>query len=380
MFHGSAINSSIMFDSRFSFFRDLHRDLFYKHLDEYDLFVYTEDDMRVTASTLASYLNHTHKVISLIGKKSSASNNIGIVRYEYNYPSNVIIDDKTRHATANVTRVYWEHFKRPIFPQAAFPSRRKILKDKYITMKNHHQGMFIATRYLLEQWKNAPNCKFNVIRDRPSLALSPKIPTEGTQRVWMSSQMLYGTSHCGVRQLLPVEGFESLTVLHLPNKNYRRFGTQNRIGGRDKDFSFVKDKDGNYFVKVKNQTKNSSNGTDNESENQRYLELASQRFGKINKTKQHVDGASPLLITEIEFHIALRKKFAHILSSKTKGNYDGVITMVDEVDYSKTSEKKISFLKKFKNRMKLYHDYVSRGGVLSAKDMISDSLLDYIDF
>ena len=94
---------------------------------------------------------------------------------QINYPSNVIIDDKTRHATANVTRVYWEHFKKPVFRGAFFAARDKKLKKRFITMSNHHQGMFIATRYLLKQWKKRPNCKFDVVRDRPSLKLSPKV-------------------------------------------------------------------------------------------------------------------------------------------------------------------------------------------------------------
>ena len=38
---------------------DLHRELFYDQLDKYDLFIYTEDDMRVTPTTVATYWQTT---------------------------------------------------------------------------------------------------------------------------------------------------------------------------------------------------------------------------------------------------------------------------------------------------------------------------------
>jgi hypothetical protein len=90
---------------------DVHRELFYEKIDEYDLFIYTEDDIRVPPRTVGAYMEETNRVRKLVGGNPSRSSdfNVGIVRYEYNYPNNVIIDDKTRHATQNVTRVYWEH-------------------------------------------------------------------------------------------------------------------------------------------------------------------------------------------------------------------------------------------------------------------------------
>lgn len=59
--------------------------------------------------TVATYLSETQKVTDKLGPEKASDFNVGIVRYEYNYPSNIIIDDGTRHATQNVTRVYWEH-------------------------------------------------------------------------------------------------------------------------------------------------------------------------------------------------------------------------------------------------------------------------------
>ena len=88
---------------------DCHRPMFYEKINDYDLFIYTEDDIRVSPRTVAAYLYETAQVQKVVGRTRASDFNVGIVRYEYNYPSNVIIDDKTRHATQNVTRVYWEH-------------------------------------------------------------------------------------------------------------------------------------------------------------------------------------------------------------------------------------------------------------------------------
>jgi hypothetical protein len=56
--------------------------------------------------------------------------------------------------------------------------------------------MYLATRELLLAWKDrGPSCDFANARLRPG---SKGQPSEGTQRVWMSSQMLYGNRHCGM--------------------------------------------------------------------------------------------------------------------------------------------------------------------------------------
>jgi len=208
---------------------DCHRELFYQKIDDYDLFIYTEDDIRVTPKIVGAYLTETKYVQAMVGTERSSDFNVGIVRYEYNYPNNVLMDDKTRHATQNVTRVYWEHSSYPIFPKAMEQIPILELSESYVQMNNHHQGMFLATRFLLKAWKERPKCNFNVASNRPGAKNKPSQPLMGTQRVWMSSQMLYHKKYCNVQQVLPVRSFGSLTVLHLPNKNYRRVGHyQNR--------------------------------------------------------------------------------------------------------------------------------------------------------
>ncbi|KAL7451309.1 hypothetical protein ACHAWC_003140 [Mediolabrus comicus] len=309
---------------------DFHRELFYDRIDQYDVFIYTEDDIRVSPTTVASYLHETERVERIVGSTHATDYNVGIVRYEYDFPENVIITDKTRHATENVTRVYWEHLGKPVMEKAVKKVDDEALSPYYISMTLHHQGMYLATPRLLKAWTTRKNCHFDQIRDRPARKDKPGQPTEGTQRVWMSSQMLYGGKHCAVTQLLPVDNFGQLTVLHLPNKNYRRVGKQGRIGGNDKA--------------PKNEF---SDGT------------------------EVFERSHPLLLKALELHIEMKKEFPNLktLNVGKHGEYTGV-RVVD------TDVKKNHFHKDhkaaFEERLNAYREYVSRGGYLTKADMDLD--------
>ena len=65
---------------------DHHRTLFYDNLDNFDLFIYSEDDMKANVQAVATYLEETERVRSLIGAEKASNYNVGIIRYEYNYP------------------------------------------------------------------------------------------------------------------------------------------------------------------------------------------------------------------------------------------------------------------------------------------------------
>jgi len=296
---------------------DCHRTLFYENINQYDLFIYTEDDIRVAPTTVATYVSETQRIKHILqgNKEFKPSDfNVGIVRYEYNYPANVIIDDKTRHATQNVTRVYWEHsgFERPVVPNAVDSAPQTPLADRYLTMKNHHQGMYLATRELLLAWKERPKCEFDKVRDRPGKGSQP---TEGTQRVWMSSQMLYGGRHCHVQQVIPKDKFGTLTVLHLPNKNYRRVGKY-----RNRQFS---------------------DGT----------EVFEQPHAS--------------LLTAMELHLGVRQAWP----AAPQKPYQG-IRMIDQVDNPPDRTDLLG------RRMKEYEEYVERGGVLSEDDMTRTQVVE----
>eukprot|EP00591_Stephanopyxis_turris_P002338 CAMPEP_0195510948 /NCGR_PEP_ID=MMETSP0794_2-20130614/3442_1 /TAXON_ID=515487 /ORGANISM="Stephanopyxis turris, Strain CCMP 815" /LENGTH=479 /DNA_ID=CAMNT_0040638471 /DNA_START=245 /DNA_END=1684 /DNA_ORIENTATION=+ len=307
---------------------DVHRTLFYDKINEYDLFIYTEDDILVSPRTVGGYLIETKKIRKLT--ESSNSNlsfsdfNIGIVRYEYNFPPDVVINDKTRHATQDVKRVYWEHPWKPPIPKIMVAADEEPLPEgQYATMTNPHQGLFFATKELLLAWKDRPGCNFDQIRNRPGMRNKPSQPSEGTQRVWMSSNMLYGKSHCNVRQLLPVDNFGQFTVFHLPNKNYRRVGKKGRLGGHVNEDA-VKDEE--------------------------RIEV--------------IDMPSDQLLTAVELHVAMRKEWP----AKPRFPYQGV-TMVDETQGQRKSHLT-------QERIEEYKEYVKRGGVMTDEDMTKTDLVE----
>jgi hypothetical protein len=302
---------------------DFHRPLFYEHIDEYDLFVYTEDDIRVSPRTVAAYMAETERVRATVGPDEASDYNVGVTRYEYSFPTNLVIDDKTRHATQNVTRVYWEHSWHPPIPKSMDAVSQEPFKRTHVHMKNHHQGMFLATRDLLKAWKDRPGCEFDKVKNRPGLKKQPSQPAEGTQRVWMSSQQLYGEKHCRVQQLLPMDQFGALTVLHLPNKNYRRVGKKGRIGGHDS--------------KVEN---------------------------KFRDGTESFEVVSPLLLTAMQLHIDMRRTWP----ATPQDPYIG-IRMVDQVQQQSRSPL-------LERRMAEYTAYVARGGVMSTEDMNKTSLIE----
>eukprot|EP00536_Pseudo-nitzschia_multiseries_P010431 jgi/Psemu1/258987/estExt_Genewise1Plus.C_3180058 len=295
---------------------DLHRNLFYNKIDDYDLFIYTEDDIRVPPRVVGAYLEETKKVQDLVGKDRSSDFNVGIVRYEYNFPSNQAMDDNTRHATQNVTRTYWEHCQYPIFKESLFVTEDPELNGSYVTMTNSHQGMFLATPFLLRAWKQRKNCNFHIASNRPSAKNRPAQPLMGTQRVWMSSKHLYSARYgCGVKQLLPTNRFGTLTVLHLPNKNYRRVG---------------------HYT-----NRTFSDGT------------------------EVFDFGSSLLLTEMALHIALRKATKQVPTFPYAG-----IRVVDEVINRRERTPLME------RRLAEYQAYVDRGGILSEEDMEKTNLVE----
>ena len=126
--------------------------------------------------------------------------------------------------------------------------------------------------------------------------------------------MLYGGRHCNVQQVLPKDSFSTLTVLHLPNKNYRRVG------------------------KYRNRT--FANG--------------SEVFERPHSS----------LLSAMEVHLALRSA----LPNTPQHPYRGV-QMVDEVVREHDRYPLLN------QRMDEYNEYVKRGGVLSQGDMSKTELV-----
>jgi len=128
-----------------------------------------------------------------------------------------------------------------------------------------------------------------------------------------------------------VENFGQLTVLHLPNKNYRRVGKQGRLGGGD------------------NSPKNEfSNGT----------EVFQQ--------------SHPDLLKALALHIELKRQFPNLQTSNIGGNgnrYTGLRVVDTDIQLRQMSYDQRS---RVENQLEAYRAYVERGGYMINSDMDID--------
>ena len=120
-----------------------------------------------------------------------------------------------------------------------------------------------------------------------------------------------------------MDKFGALTVLHLPNKNYRRLGRKGRMGGH---------------------------GANHTSGDERVGSMA---------------GPSSHLLTALQLHLEIRKHWA----AQPQYPYKG-IEMENHVHGQGAGAPLLT------RRMNEYHAYVRRGGLLSEEDMVKTDLLE----
>ena len=131
-----------------------------------------------------------------------------------------------------------------------------------------------------------------------------------------------------MKQLLPVENFGQLTVLHLPNKNYRRVGKQGRLGGND-------------------------NAPKNE-------------FSDGSEVFQR---SHPDLMKALEMHIEMKRQFPNLQSSNVGGEgkrYTGIRIVDTDVDFNSMHKNHRAAAEQ---RLEAYKTYVARGGYMVDSDM-----------
>jgi hypothetical protein len=145
----------------------------------------------------------------------------------------------------------------------------------------------------------------------PLLTLSCRraVPSE------LKSLTPFSLPTAGVQQVLPKDKFGALTVLHIPNKNYRRVGKY-----RNRKFA-----DGTEVFEMPHES----------------------------------------LLTAMELHLAVRRE----LPSKPQLPYKG-IRMVDEVTVAADRTPLLE------RRMQEFVEYEKRGGILSKDDMTKVALVE----
>ena len=161
-----------------------HREIFCKYQNDYDLFIYTEDDILITEDNINTYL-------AIIGKLPS-TDITGFIRYEYKSG-----DTKTKYLI-------------DVHPN--FPTIRKnpvsIDGSEYFTLENLHQGCYVLTREQLHTAISSGN-----------YLVPPHTAFKGKQG--------YGKLECGASdvfincgfnwKVFPKDHIEDLLVHHLPD-------------------------------------------------------------------------------------------------------------------------------------------------------------------
>jgi len=177
---------------------DHHRLLFYEHIDEFDVFVHTEDDHLIRPTHVIAFMHEMEKVRKLVGDERLSDYSIGFVRYE------------NQVGRFDNRRAVWEFEWDSEVDMVNHPG----IEGRYFTTPPwHHQGMFMATKQQLIAWKTrGPDCHFHKIERR-----------SGWHRERITGALdLYNEEYCNVTQLLPLDSFEDLLIHHMPNRNYNR--------------------------------------------------------------------------------------------------------------------------------------------------------------
>lgn len=174
-----------------------HKTLFYENLDNYDLFIYTEDDHLVRLRHVTAYLEETNRLKQTLGNTRFMDYSIGFLRYER------IEEENFAHAT-------FEHkWNLKYFAEAHMVPVEGINDTSYFSPGGYcHQGMYMATNEQLRAWSERPNCRFNDTNVR-----------NGMIREYISSLWLfYHPEGCKVTQLIPVKSYRDFFIHHLADK------------------------------------------------------------------------------------------------------------------------------------------------------------------
>ena len=161
-----------------------HRIEVQKHLEDFDMFLYAEDDVHVELRHVMAYLRHSRK---LMNAPNGAKYLLGWQRFE-----------KTGIGLG-ASQIMWENG-----PDSWHPV--EIGGELYATMVNPHAGAWIATREELQQLEK--QCRILRV---------PQTANSFT-RVRAAGWNMY--LNCGRRKVLPLVDFPAFIVHHLPDKNW----------------------------------------------------------------------------------------------------------------------------------------------------------------
>lgn len=184
------------------YIKDFHRKIFTENVDNYDLFLFNEDDRLIRPANFIAFLDEMNKLRSLVGNKRIPQYTIGFVQYEQK------IDVGPPHP-----RQIFEHVWGDDLLLVDHPN----ITGRYFQTASwhHHQGMYMATPEQLRAWKKTCDFSSVPVRHRKKWEILHSEVVIGGIYLW---------KWCNVTQLLPLDSFQDFLLLHMPNKYYKQQG------------------------------------------------------------------------------------------------------------------------------------------------------------
>lgn len=190
---------------------DYHRVDFYKNIEHYDLFIYTEDDHLILPSHVIGYLFHTEKLKNIVPEKDFSQYSIGFLRYERDL--------------STATKFTFDQFRYPNAGLHTFTDDI-ILKGRYVgNRRMPYQGMYMATPHQLKLWRY--KCDFDIVKE-PRDFLEKRVNENivyQEHREYIASLQLFANEgvpidNCNVTQIFPINDFQIFLLHHIPDKYY----------------------------------------------------------------------------------------------------------------------------------------------------------------
>ncbi len=191
-----------------------HKDYFFKEKNNFDLFLYTENDILIKEINIDSFLDESR---NLIGTNFIP----GFIGYEKNNLGDIFLDNLTPNQ-GGATRHNIIYFLSHLLPKNIFKKiYSKFEKDfiikkiwkingkDYFEPQNTHQACYLVTKSQLKL-NLFPNRK----KIKRNMFCSPKVT---------AASFPYFKHVSGLIKIIPVKRFENFLIHHLPNKYIIKF-------------------------------------------------------------------------------------------------------------------------------------------------------------
>ncbi|MEI6673582.1 MAG: methyltransferase domain-containing protein [Verrucomicrobiota bacterium] len=169
-----------------------HKELFASHMDEYDLFIYTEDDTLVTETNIEAFVEETR----ILPEQFIA----GFMRYE-------IAPDGRKYYSSMHSHYHWD-------PRSVL----RLGKSLFAYHTNEHAACFILTREQLRKGIDSGGFLLPPRKERYDMLV-----TAATDPY----------TRCGMTKLVCISRFDDFCLHHLPNVYCGKLGLEADIGKRE---------------------------------------------------------------------------------------------------------------------------------------------------